>query len=104
MKKKPYYSANDTPMERNSLIYCYNNNTHEFYKIISVHQNHVTCYKQGRFPAIFNETPALQWNRVGVYKMGSLSNEKQYIPYQSICGKALNVLNFLITCPINILR
>ena len=69
--KSIHYSAEDTPLECNSIIYSFRNNTHEIFKIKSVHASFVICYKQGKFPFSLPETN-LQWNKVGVYRLGSL--------------------------------
>ena len=104
MKRNCFFSANETPAESNTLIYTYVKNTYEFYKIIGTYQHHVTCYKQGRFPVSFNETPKLQWDKVGVFKLGSLSKEKVDLKYSEISGKVLLVNGIFLTCPKNVLQ
>ena len=74
------------------------------YKIISVHDNYVTCLEQGRFPIAFPETPTLKWNNVGVFKLGSLGSDPVVVNNSTISGKVLIVQNLLITCPSNILK
>ena len=101
--KSIHYSAQDTPMECNSLIYTFKNNVHNFYVIKSVHASHVICYQQGKFPLSYPDTN-LQWNKVGVYRRGSLSNIPLKIDFKDIMGKVLNVDNVLLTCPKNVLQ
>ena len=102
--KNIYYSANDTPIESNSYIYCYNDNTHHMYKIISVHESHVTCYQQGFQPISFPETPRIEWKKVGVFKQGPMGNSKISVQLSDISGKVILVRNLFITCPNNVLQ
>lgn len=89
--------------ECNSLIYVFDN-VISMYKIVSVHEDFLTCVKQGFFNAYFNEVPNLNWCKVGVFRPGPLGTEEISIPISVVSGKVINVLNFYITCPCNILR
>ena len=60
--KTIHYSVRDSPLECNSLIYCYDNNQHKIYKIIDISNENVTCYEQ--------------WHSIGVYKLGSLNTQQ----------------------------
>ena len=103
-ESKIYYSAKDTPLESNSLIYCYKDLTHKFYKIVAVRKNYVVCVKQGRQEHSFPDLPNLNWAKVGVYKKGLITDEKVIIQKKNIDGKAMLVQDLLITSPNNILR
>ena len=102
-----HYSAKDTDLECNSLIYCFIDSSHHIYKIDSCDENNPDlfyCFKQGRLPANIQECPNLPWNSVGVYRMGALDTDLITIHRNQISGKVLKVLNYLLTCPAHILR
>ena len=104
-KNSIYYSPNDSPMECNSLIYCYERNVHNMYKIIEVEKESLLCYKQGKYPVTFPETSSLNlnWSQVGVYKKGGVMETPIIIPKTKVSGKVINVGNYLITSSNNIL-
>ena len=90
--------------ENNSLIYTYNeNNGHEFYCIKKIENDLYTCTEVGKFQANFNATPEINWSQVGVYEMGPGTNVIKKIKKQDIAGKFIKVLNYYITCPMNVL-
>ena len=99
-----FYNNKDTKMECNTLIYIYCNNTYNMYKIHTVHENLLLCNKQGYFPTHFRETPDIQWNSVGVFKEGGISEETEIVYSSQVHGKIVQICNLLITVPINILR
>ena len=103
-EKNIYISNYDTPMECNSLIYCYKNDAYLIYKIKDIEDNIVTCNKVGQYPVHFEETPHLTWSTVGVFKKGGVCSDNFHIETSEISGKVLNVGNYLITCPINVLQ
>ena len=98
-----FISAHDSALECNTLIYTYDG-SYKFYKILSIHETYVICNPQGRYPSIFPETSDLNWSLIGVFAKGGVSNEKMNIPIIAIKGKVIPVLNYLLTCPINVLR
>lgn len=104
--KSLYFSERDSPLECNSLVYCYVANAYQFYKIIEVQADTLICYKQGKFPFEFKETTYLNlnWAQIGVFKKGGLMNTPTIVQKSKIAGKVLNVGEYLITCPINVLR
>ena len=101
--EKIYYSHKDTALECNSLVYCLEKNTYSMYKIIS-ENNPITytCFKQGRYPVKFNQTPALQWESVGVFELGGLGNNIIELPRERITGKVLKIGHYLILSLIHI--
>lgn len=101
-----YFSEKDTPLECNSLIYCFDGNDHKMYKIISVQENSLICYKQGKFNTSFKETQQFQlnWSQIGVYKKGGIMETPITIPKNSVSGKVIHVGEYLITSPNAILR
>ena len=102
---KIYYSKKETPLESNSMIYVYENNQHSMHKIVDIgNSGKLICVKQGRYHVSFPELPNLPWSSVGVYKKGPLTNKQKLIEPSEVHGKVLNVADFLITCPINILH
>ena len=100
-----FYSNYKTSLEDNSMIYCWENNDHNIYIIQDiVDDENLICKKIGKYPHEFEETPTLNWARVGVYKKGGIGPENYIVNKKKISGKVLHVMNFLITCPNNILR
>ena len=100
-----YFSEKDSPQECNSLVYCYENNEYQMFKIIKVQKNSLTCYKQGKFQTNFKETSSLKldWAKVGVFTKGGIMKTVVEVPKQKIAGKVLSVGNYLLTCPKNVL-
>ena len=98
-----FYSPKDTPLESNSLIYTFNENQYEFYKIKSIQDNSMDCYKVGKSQTSFPETPTLNWSNIGVFKAEGIFEEIVEISKQDICGKVIKVQDLYVTCPINVL-
>ena len=99
-----FYSSKETSMECNNLIYTFENNTYQCYKVNKVNENSFDCNAIGLFEKKFTETPTLNWSKVGVFKAGGIGNEKINILSSKVCGKIVRVQNLFITCPNNILR
>lgn len=102
-----YYSQKDTALECNSLVYIFQNQTHEIFKIVSVDpvdNDILHCNKYGQIPFVAPEVPNLNWTKVGVYQVGGLSDEIVMISKKKISGKVLQVQSLFITCPKNILN
>lgn len=102
--EKIYYSAKDTALECNSLVYVYRNNTHFMYKIKKIENNDFICNRLGNHPYESEHTSVLNWQTVGVYRKGGLCSENVTIKREDIAGKVNKVQNYLITCPANVLR
>ena len=103
-EEKIFYSAKDTSLECNSLIYVFENNTHVIYKIQSIQNDTFICHQLGNHPVNFQCTNMLNWSSVGVYRKGGLSSVDIQIERERVCGKVIKVKNLLLTCPVNILR
>ena len=101
-----YFSERDSPMECNSLIYCYEANEHRLYKIIKCEKNTLICHSQGKYNFNFKETSDLNlnWAQIGVFKKGGIMNKITVIPKEKVSGKVIHVGDFLITIPNNVLR
>ena len=99
-----FISNYDTPLESNSIIYTYVRKKYKVYKISEIENNIITCHKIGQYPAIFKQTPNIDWSTVGVFRKGGISSEVTQLSTSDICGKVLNVGKYLITCPLNVLR
>ena len=69
----------------------------------AVRLDSLTCHVQGRFRIDFPETPGLNWSLLGVYKVGGVSEDPVIVNRCQVRGKVIKVLNFLLTCPANIL-
>ena len=104
-EKTIYISPKDTPMECNSMIYCFENGDRTMYKVKEKHDETITCYVQETQQCSFIETPDLNWNLVGVYRKGNIIEQNEIvIPVSSVKGKVLEVHGYLISCPNNVLR
>ena len=99
-----YYSNKETALEDNTLIYTYEHSKHQIYKIKTVKEDSLICFKQGRYEFNFQEIPNVNVANIGIYKRGAISLNEQEILKKNICGKVLKVKDMLITCPNNILR
>lgn len=103
-EKTIHFSCKDTAKESNSLIYTFNNNVHNIYKITEIDNvNHqFVCKPHGKFDAKFEEV-SLNWTDVGVFKKGPIEPNIVVVDKNKVAGKVLNVGKFLITCPKNVL-
>ena len=100
-----YYSAKDTAMECNSLIYTFRFHEYKIFQIVEINDNDMLCKKiTFHSNQLFPETPNLKWNLVGVFKLQEVTEEEVLVPKNIIKGKVILVDNFLITCSKNILR
>ena len=99
-----FYSEKTSRMEANNLIYIFENNEYNIYKIHTIHENLFLCHKQGYFQTSYRETPEIEWKSVGVFKEGGLSEETYPINKCFVHGKVVRVCGLLITVPINVLR
>ena len=108
-EKTVYYcqekvNQNHPSKENNSLIYVHAQNGITMYKIIdTIDKDSYTCVIQGKFKAHFSITPEYDWSKVGVFKLGPLSDDKHVVNRSEISGKVIKVNNYLITCPTNVL-
>lgn len=102
-KKDIFISPNNTAMECNNLVYLFKDRQYHIYKVISVEENEYVCVKQKTKKCTFREIPNLNWSLIGVFVANGECNTHETIPKQQIKGKVLNVNNFLITCPLNVL-
>lgn len=98
------YSSKNTQMERNNLIYTFNDNQYKIFEIKEMSENHAQCQKINIDVQKFDETPELNWSKVGVFKEASVAEQIHNIPLDSIQGKVIKIDDILITCPNNILR
>ena len=103
-----YYSKhkeNNKTMENNSLIYTFKNNEHQLFIIQDeINEGEFLCKKQGKFEYQTTILPNIKWSSIGVYKRGAVGRELYIIKKKDVKGKFLNVLNLMITCPINVLE
>lgn len=99
-----FYSPKETPYESNSLIYTFHNNNYSFFKIMSIEENSMECFKVGKYEASFQETPTLNWGKVGVFSTGGISPETVTVQSNDIAGKVIRVNDLFITCPLNVLE
>ena len=106
-QKTIFYSAKDTDLESNSIVYVYENNQYKMYKIFKIEKENPDvffCYVQGNIEIEFQETPDCDWGKVGVFKEGATGNDVVIINRESVRGKVIKVCSLLITCPLNVLN
>ena len=99
-----YFSPKDSNMESNSLVYTFVENQYQFYKIQSIQNDVMECCKVGKYVHTFPETPTLNWEKIGVFQAGGISEEIVNIQKKNVAGKVMQVNDLLLTCPNNILR
>jgi hypothetical protein len=102
-----HYSPKDTALECNSLVYKFVDGKHILYKILAIDKNYpntLSCVRQGKFRYYSDHATDIDWSSVGVYKLGGLYDNVENVDRRDISGKILKVKNYLITCPLNILR
>lgn len=99
-------TAHDTALESNNMIYTFVNSSYQFYKVIDIDntKRQFVCHVQGKYDCTFNETKNLNWSKVGVFRKGGLLREKTIIDMNKVEGKVIQVHEYLITCPNNVLR
>lgn len=103
-EKSIYLTNYDTAKQSNSLIYTYEKDNINMYKVLDQIDGEVICNPQGKFVCEFTETPELSWSSVGVFKKGATTDEVIKLPHKAIAGKVLKVGLYLITCPENVLK
>ena len=95
----------DTPLECNSQIYTFIDNQYKFYQIVSINENDsLECCEIGKYSVRFPETPTLNWDKIGVFSAGGVSDELETIELNDVDGKIIRVQDLFITCPTNILQ
>lgn len=92
-----------------SLVYIYNIDTmeYDFYQVFSISEDGTTCDVK----KILVQKEILPWlgyfsvdlNTVGVYRYQLLDNDMQSLQIADLHGKALRVLNYIVSIPLNVL-
>lgn len=106
-EKTIFFSPKETSMENNSLIYVYENEKYNMYKIISIDKenpNILVCNVQGRIELEFADAADVNWSSVGVFREGATGQEIIEIDRGNVHGKVLKVSSLLMTCPNSVLR
>ena len=101
---KIFISNYNTSLECNNLVYTYVGKAHKIYQVSKMSENSITCQKIGQYEVSFPETPEINWSNVGLFEKGGISSEVVEIPTSQIAGKVVQVKNYLLTCPINVLN
>ena len=107
-----HFSAKETSLENDTIIYVWENNTRVIYKIKAIEEDQLICSKINTNVCEFIdiETIRLDWSCVGVYEKRDLMEEEEeeeepvHIEKKNVSGKVTEVKNLLITCPNNVLR
>ena len=94
----------DTALESNRLIYVYEQKKYSIFEISDIEGQTMNCHRVGQYQAVFDETPQINWSKVGVFRRGATSDETTRIKMSKISGKVINVGEYVITCPENVLN
>ena len=96
----------ETSLERNNLVYTFENRSYSMYKITEIHdaQEMLMCVKIKTRRKKFVETPTLNWETVGVFELESFSESPVKIDMNSVSGKIIQINKILMTCPKNVLE
>ena len=101
-----FFDVQKKGKEDNSLVYYVDDNSeYKFFRIIKINDTgSLTCNPQGRHVCKFDLVKELNWEKIGVFKVGPYTDEEIILPRNKIEGKVLKVGNYLLTCPNNVLR
>ena len=98
------YSAKETSLQNDTLIYVWKFNRHNMYKIVDIIEDDLICHPIVKSECSFDDTD-LPWKTVGVFEFIEINyTEFIEINKNEVSGKLLFVKDLLITCPLNILR
>ena len=64
----------------------------------------MTCNPQGRYLYKCDDVKEIPWEKIGVFQVGPYSEEEVILTRNQIDGKVLQVGEFFLTCPNNVLR
>ena len=100
-----HYSDHETSLENDTLIYIWQSNRHDMYKIVELLEDgDLLCHKIEKMEYEFDDV-ALPWKTVGLFELVEINEtEHVIIDRQNVSGKVIQVNNLLITCPNNVLR
>ena len=102
------FADHETSLQNDTLIYVWEDNCHNMYLIKEVQDNQLICNTIEKEEIEFEEVPTtikLNWKAVGVYKKIAVREEEEIIvDKKHVSGKVLQVKEFLLTCPNNVLR
>lgn len=98
-----YFTAHETALERNNLVYTYTHGDYHFYKIMSIEDEKLHCVKIETCDVIYPCLPKLKWNTVGHFKISRITTEEKVID-PKFAGKVIQINDTLLTCPENVLN
>lgn len=81
----------ETPLESNNYIYTYENNEYSFFKIVEVGRDTFNCVEIVKKVHNFPETPELNWETVGLFKMSEQKEDIVKIDVNTVKGKLIKV-------------
>ena len=100
-------TVHETSLECNNLIYTFVNRRYNMYKIKEIINSEedpsLMCAKIQTRQKKFVETPNLNWSKVGVFELESVTNEIVKIPQNTVAGKLIKINKILLTCSYNVL-
>ena len=104
-RKRTKFCAKDTQMSCNKYIYKFCDGDYHFFVIKKdLHNGFYECATQGRRRYRNAETPNLDWQSVGVFLLTAIASDNVLINEKDISGKAIVVMDLIITCPFNVLQ
>ena len=100
-----HFSDHETSLENDTLIYVWQYNRHNMFKIVKINENgDLLCHKIVKAEYEFDDV-ALPWKTVGLYELTEIDEtDIVTIERKLVSGKVLLVNNLLITSPNNVLR
>ena len=100
-----HYSDHETCLTNDTLIYVWQYNCHNMYKIVEISENgDLICNKIRKSEYEFDDF-ALPWKTVGLFELNEIDETSHVvIERKNVSGKVVLVNNLLITCPNNVLR
>ena len=98
------YSNKETSLQNDTLIYVWKFNKHNMYKIVDIIDDDLICHNIIKAECTFDDVD-LPWKTVGVFEFVEI-DYTQFIEVDKneVSGKLILVDDYLITCPLNILR
>lgn len=100
-----YITNHNTALECNNLIYTFTHGNYNLYKVVDVQNENdmFNCVKINTSEIFYEETPNLNWDKVGFFKQESIGTTIHNVDQKYVAGKIIQIDDMLLTCPINVL-
>jgi surface polysaccharide O-acyltransferase-like enzyme len=104
-KRTIRYRAKETTKSCDKNFYVFKNGKYSFYNIITINSDKTfTCKMYSTKKYDHTGINQLSWENVGVYRVHTLHDKLIKIDQNDVSGKAIVVLDCIITCPNNVLQ